>query len=144
MKRFNFKINGNEYQTTVEQSGELLQISVNGKSYTTQIEKDGEGAAKPSVPKPAAPKPAASAAPAAAPQAAADRAGKAVESPLPGVVVSIPVSVGQSVKAGDTFLTLEAMKMENAIIAEADCTVTRIIVKEGDTVQSGDPLVEVA
>ncbi len=147
MKRFNFKINGNEYQTTVEQSGELLQISVNGKSYTTQIEKDGEGAAKPSVPKPAAPKPAASAAPAApaaAPQAAADRAGKAVESPLPGVVVSIPVSVGQSVKAGDTLLTLEAMKMENAIIAEADCTVTRIIVKEGDTVQSGDPLVEVA
>ena len=143
MKRFNFKINGNEYQTTVEQSGELLQISVNGKSYTTQIEKDGEGAATPSVPKPAAPKPA-PAAPAAAPQAAADRAGKAVESPLPGVVVSIPVSVGQSVKAGDTLLTLEAMKMENAIIAEADCTVTRIIVKEGDTVQSGDPLVEVA
>ena len=36
------------------------------------------------------------------------------------------------------------MKMENDIIAEADCTVTRIIVKEGDTVQSGDPLVEVA
>lgn len=142
MKRFNFKINGNEYQTTVEQSGELLQISVNGKSYTTQIEKDGEGAAKPSVPKPAAS--AAPAAPAAAPQAAADRAGKAVESPLPGVVVSIPVSVGQSVKAGDTLLTLEAMKMENDIIAEADCTVTRIIVKEGDTVQSGDPLVEVA
>ena len=147
MKRFNFKINGNEYQTTVEQSGELLQISVNGKSYTTQIEKDGEGAAKPSVPKPAAPKPASSAAPdapAEATQASADRAGKAVESPLPGVVVSIPVSVGQSVKAGDTLLTLEAMKMENAIIAEADCTVTRIIVKEGDTVQSGDPLVEVA
>ncbi len=143
MKRFNFKINGNEYQTTVEQSGELLQISVNGKSYTTQLEKDENSAAKPSMPKPAAPKPAAAAAPAAAPKAAAG-AGKAVESPLPGVVVSIAVSVGQSVKAGDTLLTLEAMKMENAILAEADGTVTRIIVSAGDTVQSGDPLVEVA
>lgn len=135
MKRFNFKINGNEYQTTVEQSGELLQITVNGKSYTTQLEKDENSAVKPSVPKPAAPKPAA---------AAAAGAGKAVESPLPGVVVSIAVSVGQSVKAGDTLLTLEAMKMENAILAEADGTVTRIIVSAGDTVQSGDPLVEVA
>ncbi len=67
-----------------------------------------------------------------------------MESPLPGVVVSIAVSVGQSVKAGDTLLTLEAMKMENAILAEADGTVTRIIVSAGDTVQSGDPLVEVA
>ncbi len=143
MKRFNFKINGNEYQTTVEQSGELLQISVNGKSYTTQLEKDENSAAKPSMPKPAAPKPAAAAAPAAAPKPAAG-AGKAVESPLPGVVVSIAVSVGQSVKAGDTLLTLEAMKMENAILAEADGTVTRIIVSAGDTVQSGDPLVEVA
>ncbi len=143
MKRFNFKINGNEYQTTVEQSGDLLQISVNGKSYTTQIERDTEGSAKPSVPRPAAPK-AAAAAPAAAPKVAAAGAGKAVESPLPGVVVSIAVSVGQSVKAGDTLLTLEAMKMENAILAEADGTVTRIIVSAGDTVQSGDPLVEVA
>lgn len=142
MKNFNFKINGNEYQTTVEQSGDLLQVTVNGKSYTAELIQE-EGAA----PKVAAVKPAAApaaAAPAAAPAAAAAGAGKAVESPLPGVVVSIAVSAGQAVKAGDTLLTLEAMKMENAIQAEADGTVTKVLVAVGQSVQSGDALLEIA
>ena len=138
MKKFNFKINGNEYQTSVEQSGDLLQVTVNGKSYTAEIQKDESAPAKVSAPKPAA-----AAAPAAAPSAPAG-AGKAVESPLPGVVVSIAVSAGQAVKAGDTLLTLEAMKMENAIQAEADGTVTKVLVTVGQSVQSGDPLLEIA
>lgn len=142
MKKFNFKINGNEYQTTVEQSGELLQVTVNGKSFTAELEK--EAAAAPKVAAPAAAKPAAAAAPAAAPAAAAPAGGKAVESPLPGVVVSIAVSAGQAVKAGDTLLTLEAMKMENAIQAEADGTVAKVLVSVGQSVQSGDPLLEIA
>lgn len=140
MKKFNFKINGNEYQTSVEQKGELLQVTVNGKSYAAELLQD-EAAPKPvATPKAAAP---AASAPAAAPKAAAG-AGKAVESPLPGVVVSIAVKEGQAVKAGDTLLTLEAMKMENAIQAEADGTVTRIIATVGQSVQSGDPLIEIA
>ncbi len=142
MKKFNFKINGNEYQTTVEQSGELLQVTVNGKSFTAELEK--EAAAAPKVAAPAAAKPAAAAAPAAAPAAAAPAGGKAVESPLPGVVVSIAVSAGQAVKAGDTLLTLEAMKMENAIQAEADGTVAKVLVSVGQSVQSGDALLEIA
>ena len=40
MKKFNFRINGNEYQTTVEQSGELLQVTFNGKSFTAELEKE--------------------------------------------------------------------------------------------------------
>ena len=142
MKKFNFKINGNEYQTTVEQSGELLQVTVNGKSFTAELEK--EAAAAPNVAAPAAAKPTAAAAPAAAPAAAAPAGGKAVESPLPGVVVSIAVSAGQAVKAGDTLLTLEAMKMENAIQAEADGTVAKVLVSVGQSVQSGDALLEIA
>lgn len=143
MKKFNFKINGNEYQTSVEQSGDLLQVTVNGKSYTAELmQEEGE------APKVAAVKPAAAAAPAAAPTAAPSAApagaGKAVESPLPGVVVSIAVSAGQAVKAGDTLLTLEAMKMENAIQADADGTVTKVLVSVGQSVQSGDPLLEIA
>ena len=67
-----------------------------------------------------------------------------VESPLPGVVVSIAVQEGQAVKAGDLLLTLEAMKMENAIQADADGTVTKVIATVGQSVQSGDPLVEIA
>ena len=143
MKTFNFKINGNEYQTTVEQSGELLQVTVNGKSYTAELQKEEGAAPKVAAVKPAA-APAGAPAAAPAPAAAAAGAGKAVESPLPGVVVSIAVSAGQAVKAGDTLLTLEAMKMENAIQAEADGTVTKVIVSVGQSVQSGDPLVEIA
>lgn len=141
MKKFNFKINGNEYQTTVEQSGELLQVTVNGKSYAAELLQD-EAAPKPVA---AAPKAAAAAAPAAsaAPKAPTG-AGKVVESPLPGVVVSIAVTEGQAVKAGDLLLTLEAMKMENAIQADNAGTVTKILVSNGQSVQSGDPLVEIA
>ncbi len=142
MKKFNFKINGNEYQTTVEQNGELLQVTVNGKSYAAELLQD-EAAPKPVA---AAPKAAAAAAPAAAAAApkAPTGAGKVVESPLPGVVVSIAVTEGQAVKAGDLLLTLEAMKMENAIQADNAGTVTRILVSNGQSVQSGDPLVEIA
>lgn len=140
MKKFNFKINGNEYQTTVEQSGELLQVTVNGKSYAAELLQD-EAAPKPVA---AAPKAAAAAAPAAAAPKAPTGAGKVVESPLPGVVVSIAVTEGQAVKAGDLLLTLEAMKMENAIQADNAGTVTKILVSNGQSVQSGDPLVEIA
>ena len=142
MKKFNFKINGNEYQTTVEQNGELLQVTVNGKSYAAELLQD-EAAPKPVA---AAPKAAAAAAPAAAATApkAPTGAGKVVESPLPGVVVSIAVTEGQAVKAGDLLLTLEAMKMENAIQADNAGTVTKILVSNGQSVQSGDPLVEIA
>lgn len=143
MKKFNFKINGNEYQTTVEQSGELLQVTVNGKSYTAELLADESAPAVKPVAAPKAAAAPAAGAPAAAPKAAAG-VGKAVESPLPGVVVSIAVKEGQAVKAGDTLLTLEAMKMENAIQAEADGTVTRIIATVGQSVQSGDPLIEIA
>lgn len=141
MKTFNFKINGNEYQTSVEQSGELLQVTVNGKSYTAELQQQESAAPKVA----AAPKAAAAAAaPAAAAPKAPTGAGKVVESPLPGVVVSIAVSEGQAVKAGDLLLTLEAMKMENAIQADAAGTVTKVLVSNGQSVQSGDPLVEIA
>ena len=142
MKKFNFKINGNEYQTTVEQNGELLQVTVNGKSYAAELLQNE------AAPKPVAAAPTAAAAPAAGAPAAAPKAptgaGKVVESPLPGVVVSIAVQEGQAVKAGGLLLTLEAMKMENAIQADNDGTVTKIIATVGQSVQSGDPLVEIA
>ena len=141
MKKFNFRINGNEYQTTVEQSGELLQVTVNGKSYSAELLQDE------AAPKPVAAAPKAAAAPAAGAPAAAKAptgAGKVVESPLPGVVVSIAVQEGQAVKAGDLLLTLEAMKMENAIQADNAGTVTKVLVSNGQSVQSGDPLVEIA
>ena len=67
----------------------------------------------------------------------------AVKAPLPGVITSIEVSVGDEVKAGDTLLVLEAMKMANNIEAEKDGKVAAILVKPGQSVMEDDPLVVV-
>lgn len=107
--------------------------------------------AAPAAPKaaPAAPK-AAPAAPKAAPAPAAPAAAKpaagasVVSAPLPGTVTKILVQPGQAVKAGETVLTMEAMKMENNITAETDGTVKAILVQQGAQVQSGDALIEMA
>ncbi|MBO8479210.1 MAG: biotin/lipoyl-binding protein, partial [Bacteroidetes bacterium] len=81
--------------------------------------------------------------PAAAPAPAASGAGKAVTSPLPGVIVEISVKVGDSVKAGQQVAVLEAMKMENAIEADHAGTVTAIHVNKGDSVLEGVPIVTI-
>ena len=64
-----------------------------------------------------------------------------MKSPLPGSVIKVLVSVGQAVKKGETLLTLESMKMENAIMAEQDGTVKQIAVSAGQNVMQDDLLV---
>ena len=98
------------------------------------------------VPAPvAAPAPKAAPAPAAAPAPKAAPAGaNAVTAPLPGTITQILVKVGQQIKAGDTVVMMEAMKMENSITAEFDGTVKAILVQQGAQVQSGEALVEMA
>ncbi len=89
-----------------------------------------------------APKPAAApAAPVAAPKPAG---ANSVTSPLPGTVNKILVQEGQQIKAGDTVVILEAMKMENSITAEFGGTVKAILVQQGAQVQSGEALIEMA
>ena len=133
MKEFAFKLNGADYKCAV---------TVNGKVYEVETEapKAAPAAAKPAAP---APKPAAApAAPKAeAKPAAAPAAGLQVKSPLPGSVIKVLVSEGQAVKKGDTLLTLESMKMENAIMAEADGTVKQIAVTPGQNVMQDDLLI---
>lgn len=115
-----------------------LKITVNGVAYDVQVEEVGGDAAF-SAPAAAAP---AAAAPEAAPAApAAPAAGEPVESPMPGTVLDVKVKPGDSVKAGDTLLVLEAMKMENAIVAPKDAKVVAVPVTKGQTVESGTVLV---
>ncbi len=64
-----------------------------------------------------------------------------ITAPMPGTITSVVVTVGESVKEDDELVILEAMKMENPIVAEADGTVKEIKVKEGDKVNTGDVLV---
>ena len=144
MKEFAFKINGAEYKCAVEEiEAGKTKVTVNGKVYEVETEapKAAPVAAKPAAAP--APKPAAApAAPkAAAKPAAAPAAGLQVKSPLPGSVIKVLVSEGQAVKKGDTLLTLESMKMENAIMAEADGTVKQIAVTPGQNVMQDDLLI---
>ena len=143
MKEFAFKLNGAEYKCAVEQiEAGKAQVTVNGKVYEVETEAAAPAAKPVAKPAPVAPKPAAPAAPKAeAKPAAAPAAGVQVKSPLPGSVIKVLVSEGQAVKKGDTLLTLESMKMENAIMAEADGTVKQIAVTPGQNVMQDDLLI---
>lgn len=114
-------------------------VTLNGKNYEVEVEEtdavitavtDAAPAAPVAAAAPAAP--AAAPAPAAVPAAAAD--GQKVLSPMPGTILSVNVSVGSAVKAGEVILILEAMKMENEIVAPCDGTVKQLAVQKGSTV----------
>ena len=145
MKEFAFKINGAEYKCAVEQlEAGKAQVTVNGKVYEVETEAAAPAPKPAAKPAPVAPKPAAApAAPKAEakPAAAPAAGGVQVKSPLPGSVIKVLVSEGQAVKTGDTLLTLESMKMENAIMAEADGTVKQIAVTPGQNVMQDDLLI---
>ena len=145
MTEFKFKINGAEYKCAVEEvEAGKTNVTVNGKVYTVETgakaapakpaEKPAAAPAKPATAKVEAK---AEAKPAAAPAAG----GIQVKSPLPGSVIKVLVSEGQAVKKGETLLTLESMKMENAIMAEADGTVKQIAVTPGQNVMQDDLLI---
>lgn len=70
--------------------------------------------------------------------------GEVVKAPMPGVVLKVQVQQGQAVKAGQVLIILEAMKMENEIVAPKDGTVAQIVAAKGATVESGAPLVVLA
>ena len=119
-------------------------ITVNGNVYEVTVEEGFTGAA--SAPKAAAPAPKAApaAAPKAAPAPAAAPAGAAgavaVTAPMPGKILGVKASAGKAVKRGQVLLILEAMKMENEIVAPQDGTVATINVAVGDSVEPGATL----
>ncbi len=114
-----------------------LKITVNGVVYDVQVE-EVDGTAAPAAAAPAA---APKAAPKAAPTAAPAAGGEPVKSPMPGTILNVPVKVGQSVKAGDVLVVLEAMKMENEIKAGRDAVIASIAVNKGESVDTGAVLV---
>ena len=118
-------------------------ITVNGKAYDVAVEEVGAGAAPVAAPVAAAPKAAPAPAPAAAPAAPAG-AGTPVKAPMPGNILDVKVSVGDTVSVGQVLVVLEAMKMENDIVANAAGKITSITVKKGDTVNSDDVIATIA
>ena len=123
-------------------------INVNGNSYEVEVEEVGGAsapmAAAPVAPAaPAVPAPAA-AAPAASAAAAPAAAGEQVKSPMPGNILDVKVAVGDTVAEGDVLIILEAMKMENEIVAPCSGKVASVNVQKGATVNSDDLLVVIA
>ncbi len=129
-------------------------INVNGNSYEVEVEevRDGSPVAAPAAPAPkvapAAPAPAPKAAPAAAPApapkaapAAASAGATTIEAPMPGTILAVNVKVGDAVKKGQVLCVLEAMKMENEIMAAGDGTVASVAVSAGESVNTGQVLV---
>ena len=115
-----------------------FHVNVNGTPYEVEVEEIAAGAA------PAAPVPAA--APAPAPAAAApDAAGAtSVTAPMPGNILKINVTQGQKVSEGDVLHVLEAMKMENEIVATKSGTVAQIVTAKGAVGETGAPHVVIA
>jgi len=147
MKTYKFRINGNEYNVEINSvEGNLADVTVNGAAYKVEME---NAPATPAAPAATA-NPAAQArqdVPAAAPAKPAPApagAGKAITSPLPGVIIEVSVKEGQAVKAGQKVAVIEAMKMENEIQASSDGTVTAVLVNKGDSVLEGTEIVKVA
>lgn len=108
------------------------KVVVNGTEYAISIELISEQEAKAAQ---AAPK----AAPAAAPAAAAGE-GEKINAPMPGNILAVNVKEGDAVKKGQVLMILEAMKMENEIMAGKDGTVTSVCVAKGATVETGTVL----
>lgn len=127
------------------------KVTLNGRTYEVEVEAgkamllDEYEAIVPTAAPVAAPAaaPAPVAAPAAAPvpAAAAPVAGDAVTAPMPGNILKVNVTAGQAVKEGDVLVVLEAMKMENEILAPKACTVKQVLVSKGSTVDTGATLV---
>lgn len=123
-------------------------VTLNGKNYEVNVEETEAiiesvtdvpvAVAAPVAPVAAAP---AAEAPAAAPAApVAVGEGEKVLAPMPGNILAVNVSAGQAVKKGDVLFILEAMKMENEIVAPADGTVKQILVQKGNTVDTDEVL----
>lgn len=140
MKEFKYKINGSPYRVVVNKSDEeIVELEVNGTPFTVEL--------TPKTKKPKAVVQRHTAEPIqTAPATLVTRPSipsgkKSIQSPLPGIILDIRCKVGDSVKKGQTLMILEAMKMENNILADGNGTITEILVQKGDSVLEGADLV---
>lgn len=138
MKKFDFIISGNKYQVEVKNfEDDLARIEVNGTLYDVQIHQEVKKAKTPKlVRKEVQRKPGEGFITKKA------AGGQTVKAPLPGNIFKILVKEGDVVAKGDVLLVMEAMKMENNVLAEKDGTVKSIKVAVGDAVLQNDVIIE--
>lgn len=148
MKEYKLTINGHDYAVRIDRMDDSsADVTVNGTAFAVGIGSDGNAPSK-IVSRPAAVRPVQteSAVRTSSAAHAAQGAGttsRKVLSPLPGVINSINVTVGDRVSAGQTVAVLEAMKMENAIEAEKSGTVSAVHVSVGDSIPEDAPIISI-
>lgn len=142
MKEYKYKINGNTYKVAVgDIDNNVAQVEVNGIPYKVELDSAKKPVSVVSAPRPSAAPRTETGAKVIAKPAATATGGYQVKAPLPGTVLSVGVKVGDTVKASDTVVVLEAMKMENAIHAGRDGVVAAINANPGDAVLEGAALI---
>ena len=147
MKEFNYKINGSLYKVVINNTGnEMVELEVNGTPYHVELEqktkKTLSGIKRPTPAVAAAATTTAKASSAPVVNRPAPSTGKnTIQSPLPGIILDIRCKEGDTVKKGQTLMILEAMKMENNILASADGKVSQVLVHKGDSVLEGANLI---
>lgn len=142
MKEFNYKINGAPYRVVVNSSdAAMVELEVNGTPYKVELEKR-EGKPLSKIKKQAITTPTPQSATTPLVTRPKETGGKnSIQSPLPGVILDIRCKVGDAVKKGQTLMILEAMKMENNILANSNGKISEILVHKGDSVLEGADLV---
>lgn len=151
-KTLKLEINDQEYIVTINEfSAYEAVVTLNGKTYTVGlndlgIEQVSDSHNSPTVAAPL-PKPVQvplSPSPQISRQPNQVASASSVVAPLPGLILKILVKPGETVKAGQNLVIMEAMKMENDVQAPVDATVKSVLVREGDSVNEGDALIELA
>lgn len=145
MKKFKMNINGNEYEVNIiNVDDNIAEVEVNGEKFNVELEKKVQVSKTPKLVRSVV-----------APSTDIDKSTSKtskpneakgvgfIKSPLPGIILSIDVNVGDEVKVGQRLMVLEAMKMENNINADKSGKVVSIKVKTGDSVMEGDLLIEI-
>lgn len=141
MKQFNVTVNGKTYAVEVEEVGAgqggftyqpVQQAPIQQPAQSAPVQAPVQAAPVQQAPK------------AQAPKAAPVSGGELMSAPMPGTILDILVTEGQTVKKGEIILILEAMKMENEIAAATDGVVSKIYTSKSSTVSAGDPMLTIA
>lgn len=143
MKKFKFKINGNQYNAEVlSVEDNIAEIEINGTTYTVEVDKTMQPVKTPKLVRSVS-VPSTDSHPAVAKTSSpsSPKGAGTIKSPLPGVILDLFVNEGDDVKIGQRLLVLEAMKMENNIEADKAGKVVSIAKRKGESVMEGDVLI---
>jgi biotin carboxyl carrier protein len=142
MKKFKFTIGGDEFDVElIAEEDNMLRFEVNGSEYDVELHREVIIPKTPILVRAEVPPPTKNET--RITKTITKTRNTAVKSPLPGIILSVLVKEGDAVKLGQKLLTMEAMKMENNILAEKDGIVSSVKIKPGDTVLQNDVLLEI-